>query len=119
MSIDAEREKCTNRKKYDISFFYPLNPREISVFRVGSRLGHCRSGQRHEPVREGGTVAERPSLDKPVYVTGVAESLLGKVADHTELSMMAMAAREALAESGLKLSDVDGLFVRYRSTEPF
>lgn len=33
--------------------------------------------------------------------------------------MMAVAAREALAEAGLTLRDVDGLFVRYRSTEPF
>jgi len=61
-------------------------------------------------------VGERRSLDKPVYVTGVAESPLGKVADHTELSMMAVAARGALAESGLRLPDVDGHFVRYLST---
>ena len=56
--------------------------------------------------------------DRPVYITGVAESPLGKVADHTELSMMAVAARAALGEAGLAMRDVDGLFVRYRSTEP-
>jgi acetyl-CoA acetyltransferase len=56
--------------------------------------------------------------DRPVYITGVAESPLGKVADHTELSMMAVAARAALGEAGLAVRDVDGLFVRYRSTEP-
>ena len=56
--------------------------------------------------------------DRPVYITGVAESPLGKVADHTELSMMAVAARAALGETGLAVRDVDGLFVRYRSTEP-
>jgi acetyl-CoA acetyltransferase len=67
----------------------------------------------------GDAVGQGRSLEKSVYVTGVAESPLGKVADHSELSMMAVAAREALAESGLTLSDVDGLFVRYRSTEPF
>jgi acetyl-CoA acetyltransferase len=57
-------------------------------------------------------------LQKPVYVAGVAEAPLGKVPDHSELSMMAVAARDALAEAGLTLRDVDGLFVRYRSTEP-
>jgi acetyl-CoA acetyltransferase len=55
---------------------------------------------------------------RPVYVAGVAESPLGKVPDHTELSMMAVAARAALGEAGLTVRDVDGLFVRYRSTEP-
>ncbi|HZS32328.1 MAG TPA: acetyl-CoA acetyltransferase [Methylomirabilota bacterium] len=55
---------------------------------------------------------------RAVYVAGVAESPLGKVPDHSELSMMAVAAREALAEAGLRLRDVDGLFVRYRSSEP-
>jgi hypothetical protein len=37
----------------------------------------------------------------PVYITGVAESPLGKVSGHSELSMMALAAREALAEAGI------------------
>jgi len=53
-----------------------------------------------------------------VYIAGVAESPLGKVSGHTELSMMALAAREALGEAGLSLRDVDGLFVKYRSAEP-
>lgn len=48
-----------------------------------------------------------------VYVAGVAEAPLGKVSDQTELSMVALAAREALAEAGLTLGDVDGLFVNY------
>ncbi len=55
---------------------------------------------------------------RPVYIAGVAESPLGKVPDHSELSMMALAARQALAEAGLRLRDVDGLFVRYRTSEP-
>jgi acetyl-CoA acetyltransferase len=50
---------------------------------------------------------------RPVYVAGVAETPLGKVLDQTELSMVAIAAREALAEAGLTLRDVDGLFVNY------
>ncbi len=53
-----------------------------------------------------------------VYITGVAEGPLGKVSDQTELSMMGQATRAALAEAGLREADVDGLFVRYRTTEP-
>lgn len=49
----------------------------------------------------------------PIYIAGVAESPLGKVQDHSELAMVALAAREALAEAGLGLKDVDGLFVNY------
>ena len=57
--------------------------------------------------------------DNAVYIAGVAESPLGKVADHTELSMMALAAREALAEAGMTIKDVDGLFVRFRTNEAY
>src|SRR6185369_2443063 len=53
------------------------------------------------------------------YIAGVAEAPLGRVSDQTELSMMALAAREALAEAGMTLRDVDGLFVRFRTSEPF
>jgi acetyl-CoA acetyltransferase len=45
-----------------------------------------------------------------VFIAGVAETPLGEVPDHTELSMIAVAAKEALAEAGLRLADVDGLF---------
>jgi len=51
--------------------------------------------------------------NRSVYVVGVAESPLGEVWDHTELSMCAAASREALAEAGLTRRDVDGLFVNY------
>ena len=54
---------------------------------------------------------------KPVYIAGAAESPLGKVLDHTELSMVDVAAREALSEAGLTLRDVDGLFVNYMGEE--
>lgn len=50
---------------------------------------------------------------KSVFITGVAETPLGEVPDQTELSMVATAAHEALAEAGLRISDVDGLFVDY------
>ena len=53
----------------------------------------------------------------PVYVAGVAETPLGKVPGHSELSMVAVAAREALAEAGMTLSDVDGIFVNYMGEE--
>jgi acetyl-CoA acetyltransferase len=53
------------------------------------------------------------SADRPVYLAGVAESPLGEVHDHTELSMAAVAALEALDEAGATLADVDGLFVNY------
>jgi len=52
-----------------------------------------------------------------IYISGVAEAPLGEVKDHSELSMIALAAREALAEAGLSLSDVDGLFVNYMGEE--
>jgi len=56
-------------------------------------------------------------MTAPVYIAGVAETPLGQVADQTELSMVALAAREALAEAGLTLRDVDGVFVNYMGEE--
>lgn len=53
----------------------------------------------------------------PVYVVGVAESPLGKVEDQTELSMVALAAAEALAEAGMSIRDVDAVFVNYMGEE--
>ena len=52
-----------------------------------------------------------------IYIVGVAETGLGKVLDQTENSMVALAANEALAEAGMKLADVDGLFVNYMGEE--
>jgi len=48
-----------------------------------------------------------------IYIAGVAETPLGKVSDHNELSMAALAAREALAEAGMRFADVDALFTNY------
>ncbi len=64
-------------------------------------------------------MASQSILSGSTYIAGVAETPLGKVADQSELSMMALAAREALAEAGLRLRDVDGLFVRYRTNEAY
>ncbi len=47
---------------------------------------------------------------RPLYIVGAAETPLGRVLDHTELSMLALATNEAIAEAGLSLSDVDGVF---------
>lgn len=46
----------------------------------------------------------------PIYVAGVAESPLGHLPEHTALSMVTLASREALAEAGLESADVDGVF---------
>ncbi|MGZ8512577.1 MAG: acetyl-CoA acetyltransferase [Candidatus Limnocylindria bacterium] len=54
---------------------------------------------------------------RPVYVAGVAETPLGEVHDQSELSMAALAIREALGEAGLRLADVDGIFVNYMGEE--
>src|SRR5919108_754153 len=62
-------------------------------------------------------MAATSSLDSAVYIAGVAETPLGKVVDETELSMAALAAREALAEAGMTLKDVDGIFVNYMGEE--
>ncbi len=53
----------------------------------------------------------------PVYIVGAAETPLGKVIDHSELSMVAVAAKEALGEAGLKLGDVDAVFTNYMGEE--
>ena len=55
--------------------------------------------------------------DSPIYIAGVAETPLGEVHDQTELSMVALAAREALDEAGMTLKDVDGIFVNYMGEE--
>ncbi|HEX5460407.1 MAG TPA: acetyl-CoA acetyltransferase [Steroidobacteraceae bacterium] len=52
-------------------------------------------------------------MQEPVFISGVAETALGKVEDQSELSMAMGAARQALAEAGMTLSDVDALFTNY------
>lgn len=53
----------------------------------------------------------------PIYIAGVAETPLGKVTDQSEYSMVALAAREALGEAGLRLRDVDAVFTNYMGEE--
>ena len=54
---------------------------------------------------------------RSVYIAGVAETGLGEVWDQSELSMVALAASEALAEAGMTLADVDGIFTNYMGEE--
>ena len=54
---------------------------------------------------------------RPAYIAGVAETPLGEVWDHSELSMAALASHEALAEAGLTFADVDALFTNYMGEE--
>lgn len=58
-----------------------------------------------------------PLASSPVYIVGVAETPLGKVPDQNEFSMVAMAAREALSEAGLRFRDVDAVFTNYMGEE--
>jgi acetyl-CoA acetyltransferase len=70
---------------------------------------------------EAAAQGQRAAVSDPglrdVYIVGAAESPLGRVVDHSELSMAALASREALEEAGLTLADVDGLFVNYMGEE--
>lgn len=52
-------------------------------------------------------------MGRAVCIAGVAESPLGEVHGETELSMVQLAARDALAEAGLTFADVDGLAVNF------
>ncbi|ARU03930.1 thiolase [Comamonas serinivorans] len=51
-----------------------------------------------------------PSLSRSVAIVGVAESDLGKVPGKSALELQGQAALLALADAGLKLADVDGVF---------
>lgn len=60
----------------------------------------------------------RSFLDEtPIFLTGVAETALGKVTHLSELAMVAEAAAEALGEAGLALRDVDAVFTNYMGEE--
>lgn len=56
-------------------------------------------------------------LPRSTCIVGVAETQLGEVDDQSELGMVALAAREALAEAGMTLRDVDALFTNYMGEE--
>lgn len=59
------------------------------------------------------------SLRNKVAIVGVGESDIGKVPNMTGLGLNAQAARRALDDAGLKVSDIDGLLTAYSFTEPY
>jgi acetyl-CoA acetyltransferase len=58
-------------------------------------------------------------LRNKAAIVGVGESDIGKVPHVTGLGLNAQAARRALDDAGLKMSDVDGLLTAYSFTEPY
>ena len=59
------------------------------------------------------------SIRNKVAIVGVGESDIGKVPTMSGLGLNAQAARRALDDSGLKLSDIDGVLTAYSFTEPY
>lgn len=59
------------------------------------------------------------TLRNKVAIVGVGESDIGKVPHMTGLGLNAQAARRALDDAGLKVSDIDGLLTAYSFTEPY
>jgi acetyl-CoA acetyltransferase len=54
-----------------------------------------------------------------VAIVGVGESDIGKVPNMTGLGLNAQAAKRALDDAGLKVSDIDGVLTAYSFTEPY
>lgn len=59
------------------------------------------------------------SLRNQAVIVGVGESDIGKLPHMTGLGLNAQAAKRALDDSGLKVSDIDGLLTAYSFTEPY
>jgi len=59
------------------------------------------------------------TLKNKVAVVGVGESDIGKMPHMSGLGLNAQAARRALDDAGLKVSDIDGLLTAYSFTEPY
>jgi 3-oxoacyl-[acyl-carrier-protein] synthase III len=58
-------------------------------------------------------------LRNKVAFVGVVVSDIGKVPHMTGLGLNAQAARRALDDAGLEVSDIDGLLTAYSFTEPY
>lgn len=54
-----------------------------------------------------------------IAIVGVGESDIGKVPGMTGLGLNAQAAKRALDDAGLKMSDIDGVLTAYSFTEPY
>src|SRR6516162_4862490 len=54
-----------------------------------------------------------------IAIVGVGESEIGKVPHMTGLGLNAQAAKRALDDAGLRVSDIDGVLTAYSFTEPY
>jgi acetyl-CoA acetyltransferase len=59
------------------------------------------------------------SLKNKIAIVGVGESDIGRVPHMSGLGLNAQAAKRALDDSGLKVSDIDGVLTAYSFTEPY
>lgn len=59
------------------------------------------------------------SLKNRIAIVGVGESDIGQQPDMSGLGLNAQAARRALDDAGLKVSDIDGFLTAYSFTEPY
>jgi acetyl-CoA acetyltransferase len=59
------------------------------------------------------------TLRNRAVVVGVGESDIGRLPHMSGLGLNAQAARRAIADAGLNLSDIDGLLTAYSFTEPY
>jgi len=58
-------------------------------------------------------------LRNKIIIAGVGESDIGKVPELSGLGLNAQAAKRALDDAGMALSDIDGLVTAYSMTEPY
>jgi acetyl-CoA acetyltransferase len=65
------------------------------------------------------TMKTASSLKNKVAIVGVGESDIGRVPYMTGLGLNAQAAKRALDDAGLKVSDIDGVLTAYSFTEPY
>ena len=65
------------------------------------------------------TNADLKALRNKVAIVGVGESEIGKVPHMSGLGLNAQAAIRALEETGLRVSDIDGVLTAYSFTEPY
>jgi len=59
------------------------------------------------------------SLRNKAAIVGVGESDIGRLPHMTGLGLNAQAAKRAIQDAGIKLSDIDGLLTAYSFTEPY
>ena len=51
-------------------------------------------------------------------ITGAADTPVGRLPDHNCMSLQATAARSAIADAGLQVSDIDGVLATFSFTQP-